>query len=220
MKICDDTFDILKNFSGINPSIAVKTGNSLRTVSEQKNILAQATVNEMFPQDFAVYDLNQFLGLASLFEDGDYEFGDKSVTISEGTNKSRYTYTDASMVTQPPEKNLDLPSKEVQFLLKHADLKKVVNAGFQLSLPEIIVRGVNGKVTLVATDTKNSTSNEFSHDLNLSTDAEFDFVFKIENFKFMQDDYDVTISAKGISHFKGTKVQYWVATEAGSKYNG
>jgi hypothetical protein len=220
MKISDSTFDVLKNFSSINPSISVKAGNTLRTVSEQKNILAQAVISEDFPKPFAVYDLNQFLGLASLFEDGDYDFGDSSVTVAEGTNKSRYTYTDASMVTQPPEKNLELPSREVVFLLKFTDLKKVVNAANQLALPEVVVRGVDGKVELVATDTKDPTSNEFSHDLGVSTDANFKFVFKVENLKFMQDDYDVSLCQKGISHFKGKSVEYWVATEAGSEYNG
>ena len=220
MKISDNTFDILKNFSTINPSISVKAGSVLRTVSEQKNILAQATVAESFPQDFAIYELNQLLGLASLFEEGDYEFGDNSVKISEGTNSSRYTYTDSSMVTQPPEKNLELPSKEVIFRLKYSDLKKVVNAANQLALPEIVVRGKDGNVHLVATDTKNPTSNEFSHDLRASTTATYDFVFKVENLKFMAQDYDITISQKGISHFKGDSVEYWVATESGSNYNG
>jgi hypothetical protein len=220
MKISDKTFNVLKNFAGINPSIAVKAGNVLRTVSEQKNILAQATVDENFPKDFAIYELNQFLGLASLFEDGDFSFADNNVSISEGTNKSRYTYTDPSMVTQPPEKNLTLPSEEVKFNLAADDLKKVVNAANQLALPEVVVRGKSGSVSLVATDTKNPTSNEFSHNLNVSTDAEFEFVFKVENFKMISADYSVTISSKGISHFKGDAVEYWVATESGSSYNG
>jgi hypothetical protein len=218
MKITEKTFDVFKNFASINPSIAVKVGNTLRTVSEQKNILAQANIDETFSKDFAIYDLNQFLGLSSLFNDADYSFGESSLTISEGTNKSRYTYADPSMVTQPPKQNLDLPSQEVKFSLRNEDLKKVIDGANQLGLPEIVVRG-NGLIHLVATDTKNPTCNEFSHELNSTTDAEFEFVFKVENFKFMAQDYDVTMSKQGISHFKGTSVQYWVANEAGSNYN-
>ena len=220
MKISEKTFDVLKNFSTINPSIAVKAGNVLRTVSEQKNILAKVTVPESFPKDFAVYELNQLLGLASLFEDGEYEFGDSALVIKEGNNSSRYTYTDPSMVTAAPEKELDLPSKEVAFKLEWNNLKKIINAANQLGLPEVVVRGAEGNVTLVATDTKNPTSNEFSQVLGIATDAEYEFIFKVENFKFMQQDYQVTISSKGISHFKGEVAEYWVATESGSKYNG
>jgi hypothetical protein len=46
-------------------------------------------------------------------------------------------------------------------------------------------------------------------------------VFKIENLKILNRDYEVRVSAKGISHFKSSKgdVEYWIATEQGaSKY--
>ena len=86
MKISEQTIEILKNFATVNPSIAFKAGNKIRTVSEQKNILAVATVAETFPKDFAIYELNQFLGLASLFEDGEFDFGEKSVTLNDGSS--------------------------------------------------------------------------------------------------------------------------------------
>lgn len=219
MKISEQTLDVLKNLSTINPSMAFKAGNVLRTVSEQKNILAQAKVEESFPTDFAIYELNQFLGLASLFEEPDFDFGESSVVVSQGRSKSRYTYTDPSMVTTPPENNITLPSVEVAFTMTKAAYKSVQNAANQLQLPEVVVRGENGVVSLVATDTKNPTSNEFAVEVG-ENGADFQFVFKTENLKFMQDDYEVEISQKGISHFTGPRVEYWVATEAGSSYNG
>lgn len=219
MKISDNTLNVLKNFSTINQSIAIKEGNTLRTISEGKNILAQAVVSEAFPTDFAIYELNQFLGLDSIFEDPDYVFGDKAVTVVEGSTRSRYTYTDPSMVTTPPEKNLELPSKEVSFKMTADDFAKVRNAANQLQLPNIVVRGQEGSITLTATDVSNPTSNEFNREVG-ETDASFVFVFRPENMKLISDDYDVTISAKGISHFKGSMVEYWIATEKGSSYDG
>lgn len=219
MKISNQTKEILKNFATVNPSIAFKSGNTIRTVSEQKNILAQAVVAEDFPKDFAIYELNQFLGLASLFDDAEFEFGDNNVTLSEGSMESRYTYTDSSMVTTPPEKNIGLPTTEVSFGMSKDVFARVLNAANQLQLPEIVVRGDGTDVKLVATDTKNPTSNEFA--VNVGEDnATFDFIFKTENFKMIAGDYAVTISSKGISHFKGEVAQYWIATEAGSKYGG
>jgi len=218
MVISEKTIEILKNFATVNPSIAFKAGNKIRTVSEQKNILAEATVAEDFPQDFAIYELNQFLGLASLFENGSFDFGEKSVTLSEDGTKSRYTYTDPSMVTSPPEKNIELPSVEVAFKLPKDVLARVLNAANQLQLPEVVVRGDGSIVKLVATDTKNPTSNEFAVDV-AENGANFDFVFKTENLKMIAGDYTADISSKGIAHFKGEVAQYWIATEAGSKYN-
>jgi len=217
MKISDKTFDVLKNFSSINQSLAFKAGNVVRTVSPQKNILAQATVAESFPKDFAIYELNQFLGLKSLFEDPDFDFNDSAVTIKEGSGKANYTFADPSMITTPPEKNIELPSQEVSFKFTKDAFRKTVNGANQLQLPEVVVRGSDGKMFVVATDTKNATSNEFDVEVG-TTDQTFQFVFKVENLKFLSGDYDVTISSKGIAHFAGESVQYSVATESNSTF--
>ncbi|MDP7195681.1 MAG: DNA polymerase, partial [SAR202 cluster bacterium] len=68
MKLSKHTLNMLKNFSDINMSIEIKKGNLLRTVSVQKNILAQAELEDEFPKDFAIYELNRFLGAVSLFD--------------------------------------------------------------------------------------------------------------------------------------------------------
>ena len=68
MKLSDKTLTLLKNFSTINQSILFKKGNSLRTISVMKNILAEATIEEDIPKDFGVYDLNQFLNALSLHQ--------------------------------------------------------------------------------------------------------------------------------------------------------
>jgi len=221
MQISDDTMEVLKNFSLINPSLNFKAGNTVRTVSEQKNILAQAVIGESLPMNFAIYELNQFLGLASLYDKPDFNFGEKEVVISEGNNKSKYTYTDPSMVTSAPDKNLELDNIDVSVKISADDLKKVLSAANQLGLPEIVVRGVDGTISLVGTDTKNPTSNEHSLSLG-TTNATFSMVFKTENLqKLGASDYDVAISKAGIAHFKSTakNIQYWIATETNSSYN-
>ena len=76
MKLSKHTLNMLKNFSDINMSIEIKKGNLLRTVSVQKNILAQAELEDEFPKDFAIYELNRFLGAASLFDDPEFEFNE------------------------------------------------------------------------------------------------------------------------------------------------
>ena len=88
MKLSDNTLTILKNFAGINNSILVKQGDKLRTISVAKNILAEAIVDEQFPRDFAVYDLNQFLNGLSLHQDPEMDFKEDSyLTIREGKEK-------------------------------------------------------------------------------------------------------------------------------------
>ena len=221
MQISDDTIEVLKNFGTINPSLSFKAGNTVRTVSEQKNILAQAEIGETLPVNFAIYELNQFLGLASLYDKPDFTFGEKEVILSEGNNKSKYTYTDPSMVTSAPDKNLELDSVDVSVKVSADDLKKVLMAANQLGLPEVVVRGVESKISLVATDTKNPTSNEHSIVLGETNNA-FSMVFKTENLqKLSASDYNVEISKSGIAHFKSTakNIQYWIATETNSTFS-
>jgi hypothetical protein len=98
------------------------------------------------------------------------------------------------------------------------NFRKTINGAHQLQLSEVVVRGRNGKVSVVATDIDNPSSNEFDVEVG-TTDKDFQFVFKADNLKFLSGDYDVKISSKGIAHFKGETVQYWVATEASSQYN-
>ena len=77
MKLTSNTISILKNFSTINQNLMVKTGNILSTMSAMKNIVAQAEVTETFPQEFAIYDLNEFLSALSLFEEPELNFQDQ-----------------------------------------------------------------------------------------------------------------------------------------------
>ena len=78
MKLSEKTLTVLKNFAGINNSILVKEGNQLRTISVAKNILAEANIEEEFPRQFGVYDLNQFLNGLSLHQDPDMDFTEES----------------------------------------------------------------------------------------------------------------------------------------------
>ncbi len=217
MKLSENTFDVLKNFSTINQSIIFKKGNKVRTVSVGNNILAQATVAESFPVDFGIYELNQFLGLVSLFENADLDFQDKYLTVSDGASNARYGYTDPSSIKGAPDKNLELPSVDVEFKMTKETLKKVLNGANQLSLPQVVVRGDGKEVTLVATDVKNPNTNEFGEVVGSTTDT-FQFIFRSENLKFISDEYNVRISKKGLAHFVGPRIEYWVAIEAGSKF--
>tara|TARA_Y100000361_G_C11075030_1_gene297787 strand:+ start:137 stop:748 length:612 start_codon:yes stop_codon:yes gene_type:complete len=202
-------------------SIEVKAGNTLRTVSVQKNILAETVVEETFPQDFAIYELNRFLGAASLFEDPTFEFGEKSVRIGDSSRSIDYVYCDPTMIVTPPEKNITVPDAEVRFKLSQDNLSQVLKAGNVLGTPEISVESDGAQMYMKALDVNNDSSDTFKIDLGPNSQT-FRFVFKTENFKMVSNvDYDVEISSKGIARFSfQDKIQYWVATESTSTFGG
>ena len=75
MKLSGETVDVLKNFSNINQNILIKEGTQLRTMSTMKNILAEAPIKEVFPREFGIYDLTEFLGVLTLVNDAKMKDG-------------------------------------------------------------------------------------------------------------------------------------------------
>jgi len=89
------TLDVLKNFSSINSSIVFRKGSTVRTISNAENILAKFTSEEVFPVDFAIYDLSQFLCGIYLFSNPQLEFDNENfVTIRGGRQSARYYFSD------------------------------------------------------------------------------------------------------------------------------
>ena len=220
MKLSDKTVSLLKNFSTINQSILFKKGSNLRTISVMKNILAEATVDEDFPKDFGIYDLNQFLNGLSLHQDPELDFTNESyVRISEGKMRSNYFFSDPNVIIVPPEKEISLPSIDVSFELKTQQLDRLLKAAAVYQLPDLSVDGDVGVVKLVVRDKKNDTSNDFSIVVG-ETDSEFSFNFKVENIKILPGTYEVSISKKLLSEFtsKDRSLKYFIALEPDSKF--
>ena len=213
------TLQILKNFSTINPSIHIRPGKLITTVSASKSIMARAEVEEEFETEFAIYDISRFLSALSLFKEPELTIESNYATITEGRKKMNYTFADPKTVISTDKKNLKLPNEHVQFKLENDtmnDLMKVVSV---LRLPEIVVQSVGNKIVIGTSDSKNSTSDTFATEVG-ETDKNFKFIFKAENIKILPGDYDVAISTGGISSFSTENLTYFIAVEQNSKFEG
>ena len=222
MKISNKTLDVLKNFSEINQSVIIKTGKKLKTVSTLKNILVHAEVEEEFPQDFAIYQLNEFIGVLSTMNQPDLTFKDKYMMLSQENGAcTKYFYAEPSVVVSP-EKDITMPSQEITFTLLEKQYNDVLKMSSILQLNDILVKGCpksNG-IYLAVSNKKNDTSNDYSVKVGEGVTEPFKMYFKTENLKMVAGDYDVFISSHGISHFKNKNVnlEYWIALEPDSKY--
>lgn len=220
MKLSAETLNILKNFSSINQSIFVRAGNKLRTISVTQTILAEAIVDEEFPRDFAIYDLNQFLNGIGLHDSPELDFtNDRYVIIREGKRRVKYFFADSSIIVSPPNKNISLPSQDISFNLEHSQLDKLKKAAAVYQLNDLSIVGEAGVIKLVVRDKNNDTSNEYSIIVG-ETSTEFIMNFKVENLKIIPGSYDVVISEKLLSKFTASNrsVVYWIAMEPDSVY--
>lgn len=222
MNLSNDTLAVLKNFASIQPNIVFKSGNELKTIAEAKNIVAKVTITETIPQEFGIYDLNDFLSSMSLFSSPTFTFNadGKSAKISEGKSSLTYFFSDESSLTHP-QKDVAMPPIDVSFTLTADTLAALRKATHLLSVSTVSVEDDNGNIVVRVKDPKNSTSNSFGTEVEGNANGHtFKFHFDISNFKLLPGDYEVSISGKLISHFKHKTlpIEYWIALEKSSTY--
>ncbi len=209
------TIEVLKNFCSINKSLVINPGNRISTLSINKNILVYADVEESFDSQMSIYDLGVFLGGLSLFEQPTIDTSkDNYVTVSDtaGKSKTRFFYADPDIITQPPEKEITLPSEDVKFRLDAATLQQLQRAASVYQLPDLCLYGDGSVMSLRLTDKKNDTSNTYSIDVG-TTDDDFCYCFKVENLKLLIGDYNVTLSKSNVALFQGEGIKYFIALE-------
>ena len=223
MELSESTLAKLKNFAGINSNLVIKEGNQISTISEAKNILAVASVDETFDKTFGIYDLNEFLGVLGLVDTPRIQLKDDHAVIgdSSGRSKIRYYFSDVEMLTTPT-KTASMPSVDVKFHLDNDTLNRIKRAAAALGHTELTATpGGDGVVSLTVQSSDNSTANTFSIDVvgELNTDK-YNLIFNIANLKMMSGNYDVEVSSKLISQFTNTEnnLTYWIAVEKNSNY--
>jgi hypothetical protein len=222
MKLSNDTLTVLKNFSGINQGIQFKQGKKLTTVSSSKTVLAQAILKDEFPQEFCVYDLNEFLSVHSLYKDSEIDFTDSDIIFKNGKRKGNYRMTAATMIVTPPDKEITLPSVDCEFSLSSEDYDSLMKAASVLSSPNIAVQSDGEVVELVTFDAANNAAHTNTIEVGEGNGKKYKIVFKTDNIKLISGSYTVKISFKGIGHFQNTKddIQYWIAFEAKESKTG
>jgi len=223
MELQEQTLNVLKNFSDINPNILINEGNIVKTISEAKNVLATAVVDNEFTQKFGIYDLKEFISVLNLVDQPNLKFADESVTVSDqsGRSKVRYFFSPEETLTSP-QKDIKMPECEVRFELNGDTLNKLRSAANALGHSEVAITAGDGVLILSVVDNENATSNTYSIDVPYITkpDEPFKFVINISNLKIIPGDYEVGISSKLISEFsnKEVNVRYWIALEKTSTF--
>lgn len=215
MKLSKKTLAVLKNFAAINQSIVVKPGSVIETISNVKDIFAKITVEETFEKGFAIYDLNEFLGVVSLFEDPDFEFNDGQVIISQGKMKQKYYYADPAVITSPPEKGVTLPSVEVKASMQKEQWGVAIRAASANNASTLTF--TNGDIIIHDKGVPNS--NNFAFEKVASHEVDYNLSISVEKLKMIMDDYDIEVCSKGLARFSGAQgIDYFIALLPDGKY--
>lgn len=212
MKLSKKTIDVLKNFSLLNPSVLIVPGRVQKTISVAKKTMAEVILEEDFPVKFGIYELSKFLGAYSFFKDPDISFGSSSLVIEADGRRLEYAYAAEEAIMRPPNKEL-VVDPDAQFPLPWSVLEEVLKAGKVMSLTELEFSGKGGTVSIRAVDARNSSSHSYKVDLG-KTDKDFKVILKADAFKFLEADYQATISFTKLTQFDAPGITYKVAAEA------
>ena len=223
MELCENTLNVLRNFSGINQNIMIRSGNNIKTMSETRNMIATADVSEQFAKDFGIYDLNEFIGVMGLVDTPNLKFEDDFVVVSDSSGRSKIKYFYAAEETlTTATKDVKMPEADCKFVLDNDTLNRLKKAASTLGHSEVSIQAKDGVLSLSVVENQNATSNVFSIDIDgeFKQDAVFNFIISISNLKILPGDYDVEISSKLITQFKNKELPltYWIALEKSSTY--
>ena len=213
------TFDVLKNFSSINSSIVFRKGSTVRTISNAENILAAFSSEEVFPMDFAIYDLSQFLSGITLFDSPELDFSSSDfVSIRGGGKSARYYFSDPEITLKSaPEKNVKFPGADLQFNLTGEDLVALQKASAVYSLPDLTFQSEEGsnQIKLILRDKENDTSNTYEQSISGDCTGTYSLDVKIENIRLFPGDYVVKVSKHLISEWtnQNLDLKYFIALE-------
>jgi len=211
------TFDVLKNFSTINSSIVFRKGSTVRTISNAENILAAFSSEEVFPMDFAIYDLSQFLSWISLFDRPELEFSSSDFVSIRGSGKSaRYYFSDPEITLKSaPEKNVKFPGADIQFNITGEDLLSLQKASAVYSLPDLTFQSEDNEIKLILRDKENDTSNTYEQSISGDCTGDYSLDVKIENIRLFPGDYVVKVSKHLISEWTNQNLDltYYIALE-------
>lgn len=220
MKLSKDTLALIKNFSNINGSLILKSGKKLSTISEGKNVMAEASIQEEFPSEFGIYDVNEFLNVITLFQDTQLEFSEKYVMISDGGNSSVKYYAAGEGLIKSPPATIKFPSSDIIFELTEDQLAVILRSCSVLKSSDVSIVGDGQNLIIIVADKKNDTSNAYQLVIG-KTENSFKANLKVENLKMLPGTYEVEISSKKIARFtnKNVDLKYYVAIEADSTFN-
>jgi hypothetical protein len=204
--------------------LVFRKGTTIKTISSNKNILAEATITEDMPQDFGIYDLNKFLTVLSLHkEEPELEITPNTAVISglSGRSKIDYRFCDPEMINSP-SKPVKMPDAEINFELSESDLEWVLRTAAVLGSPNVAVTSDGTSVNVLTFDTNNDSESTNTITVGEGNGNKYKMIFKTEALKMIPGSYTVAISSSGVSHFKHKvkPIQYWIATESGSTFTG
>lgn len=206
MEISQRTLAILENFSLINKSICINEEGYLKNISEAKNLIGLAKIEEKFP-DFSIFDLTEFCQVIKMFDTNkelNFTFTSDEVIINQGNTKVNYRFCNPDHIynkCNEYEKYMANGDYLASFELPEEQMNGILKASKVMSLKTLNIGVDEDKSEISLFDEDNSAANQYRVEIegNGSCDVNLDTSL----FNFIRGDYDVFVFPKYVKFVKG-----------------
>lgn len=229
VKLSAATITMLKSLYDINQSLKMKGGtNVLKTIKDNKVMMAVASIEETIPRDINIYDLREFTNAIALFEDPVLDLSNNGrVVVKSESTKQKLTFIEAdpSLITSYIEKSLPAMDYDVVLEVDKDILAKVQNAATTLRLEYIGFQSDGETVFLTTFNQNNGSKNETSN-FTVELDGAvpgivYNMFMKTAALKILPGNYTVSICDKKLSKWesKDRELEYTVVFDVNSEYS-
>ena len=217
MKLSKATIGILKNFATINGGIQFVEGNEIRVADIEKSVMGIAKVEETFPVDFALYDLNQFLSVLSMFDEPELVFEEGYLIVKQGRQRVKYHFTDSDNIVAAPYE-MELESGDDSLFISADQLDALTKASAVMGLADFALIKDGESIQMIVEDTDQDSNNEFTIDVEFEVDIDdFELQLKMKKLNFVKLDYEISFVDNNnflIFNNQDQNVTYYVAVQS------
>lgn len=216
MKLSKKTKQKLQYLATIYPSILIREGSVLRSRSESRTTLTRINIEEVFPVEFVISDINNFLRVLNLLEDPDIEFiGDKEsgyMEIRENSAIIRYRFSSPLLHDNIPANTDFAPSSVLwtaNFRLEENELQNILKVSNVTGAN--IISFTKDKILLLKKSTEDSQKEFVYFEIDYQTKPEgnmpddFYVRFNSDSFNLYSGTYDVELFYGGDKKPNGAK---------------
>lgn len=199
MKLSQNSIEKLKNAASINKSLIFREGSKIRTMDDNEAIFAIATLEDRFPRQFGIHDLNQFLSAHSLMKEPEIEFEEDHISMTSDGAKLKFFYANERHLPTPPGDNINLPKSVMKFKLEKGVLETLLKACAVMKISTMYI-SENGIICRNPDD----DGHEYKPSIgSIDVDQDMDLTGKVyclelEALKIIPNTYDVVVTPVAI----------------------
>lgn len=225
MNLSEETIRVLREFSTINQSIIIYTGDVIRTIHEDRSIICEYRPGVEFNEKICIYDLPRFLNAMKIIgPEINLRVEDNMIYLSGDSNNTiRYSMAPEETIISMNHE-VDSFDAILSFDLSHEQLKVIRQTMGALNVKHVSFsrnddNSILVKVYQLESDRSNPTDDYYTFTIESSQSnatgdpGSYEFIFDIMSLPSYDGNYRVNLSEDNIAMFehKNLNLKYWLS---------